>query len=43
MVGTNVILRNDGYRRCRACVRLVKRRWAKKVFDAKKAERETLT
>jgi hypothetical protein len=41
MVGTNVIVRKNGYRRCRACIRLVKRRWAKKVFDEKKAKRET--
>lgn len=36
MEGDNVIVRKDGYRRCRACVRIVKRRWAKRKFDADK-------
>lgn len=39
MVGDNVILRKDGYLRCRICLREVKRRWAAKDLLAKREAR----
>lgn len=39
MEGDNVIVRKDGYRRCRECLRAVKRRWARNDAADKRAAR----